>query len=56
MGFKQFVVRACADINTDEYDVLTNSSKKIMFFCSLYMPPQGSLGTETRRQEFLTVL
>ena len=24
--------RACADINTDEYDVLTNSSKKIMFF------------------------
>ena len=30
--------RACADINTDEYDVLTNSSKKIMFFCSLCHP------------------
>lgn len=26
--------RVCADINTSEYKILTNSSKKIMFFCS----------------------
>ena len=27
--------RVCADISTSEYKILTNSSKKIMFFCSL---------------------
>ena len=30
--------RVCADLSTSEYDVLSNSSNKIMFFCSVCCP------------------